>query len=61
MEPQQHLQLAPPLALGFVITGLTLNCDHSISHQALGGKGDHLILGLPLITVEHMDDWTPWI
>ena len=59
MEPQP--QLAPPLALGFEFTVVTLHSAHGISHQAFGGKGDHLILGLPLITVEHMDDCTPWI
>ena len=59
MEPQCHLQLAPPLALCFLITEVTLHGDHGISHEALFAELDHL--GLLLVTVVHMNDLTLWI
>jgi hypothetical protein len=52
------LQLSPPLALGLV-TEVTLHCDHGISHEALVLELDHL--GVFLVTVEQMTDWTLWI
>jgi hypothetical protein len=55
MEPQCHLQLSPPLALGLLVTEVTLHGDHSISHDALVLELDHLV------TVEHKNDWTLWI
>ena len=59
MEPQCHLQLAPPLALCFLITEVTLHGHHSISHEALFAELDHL--GMLLVSVVHMNDLTLWI
>jgi hypothetical protein len=59
MEPECHLPLAPPLALGFLVTEVTLHGDHGISHEALVLELDHL--GLLLVTVQHMNEWTLWI
>jgi hypothetical protein len=56
MEPQCHLLLAPLLALGFLVTEVTLHGDHGIRHETLVVPLNHL--GLLLVTVEHMNDWT---
>ena len=52
-------KLSPPLALGFLVTEVTLHGDHGISHDAHVLELDHL--GILLATVEHKNDWTLWI
>ena len=49
--------LAPLVALGPVLTEVTLHSDHGISHPA-GGQGEYR--GQLPVTVRPNIDWTPW-